>query len=192
MDNYTASEFLSNVVSYIRTKIFYKQCRFIRFPFYLRGKKSMVGAKNLTLGRFCRFDLRGTGKTLFIGEDCQFGDNTHIVALKKVEIGDGVLVASKCFISDTNHGVYNGCAQDSPYIKPNERRLISKDVVIGSNVWIGENAVILAGSNIGDGSIIGANSVVKGIFPQNCIIAGVPAKIIKRYNDKDSQWYREK
>ncbi len=191
MDNYSVSEFVTNAFSFVRTKFFYRQCRFIRFPFYLRGKKSLSGADSLTLGRFCRFELNGGNKTLFIGHNCQFGDTTHIVALNKVVVGDNVLMASKCFISDTNHGSYNGDAQDSPYIKPNERRLVSEEVIIGNNVWIGENAVILAGTIIGSGCIIGANSVVHGIFPENCIIAGVPAKIIKRYDDKSKKWKRE-
>lgn len=190
MDNYSASEFITNIFSYVKTKLFYRKCRFIRFPFYLRGKKSLSGAENLTLGRFCRIELSGKEKNLYIGKNCQFGDNTHIVALDKVEIGDGVLIASKCFISDTNHGNYTGEHQDSPYVRPNDRKLFSEEVSIGNNVWIGENAVILAGTIIGNGTIVGANSVVKGVFPDNCIIAGVPAKVIKRYNDDDAKWYR--
>lgn len=191
MDNYSVSEFITNVFSLIRTKLFFSQCRFIRFPFYIRGKRSLNGADNLTLGRFCRFELEGRDNTLYIGKDCQFGDLTHIVALKNVEIGNNVLVASKCFISDTNHGVYSGMVQDTPYTRPNDRRLVSDNVVIGDNVWIGENVVILAGTVIGDGCIVGANSVVHGSFQENCIIAGVPAKVIKRFNEATGNWEKE-
>lgn len=188
MDNYSPSEFITNSVSYIRTKMFYRHCRFIRFPFYLRGKRSLAGAKNLTLGRFCRFELDGKEKTLFVGDRCEFGDNTHIVALKRVEIGNNVLIASKCFLSDTNHGCYTGEEQDSPYTSPNERKLLSETVSIGDNVWIGENVVLLAGTQIGKGCVIGANSVVHGVFPDNCIIAGVPGRVIKKYNDLTKKW----
>lgn len=57
------------------------QARLIRRPVYIRGRKSISGAKRLTLGRFCRFDLNGTEKTLYIGEDCEFGDMTHIILI---------------------------------------------------------------------------------------------------------------
>ena len=188
MDNYSPSEFITNSISYIRTKVFYRHCRFIRFPFYFRGKRSLAGANNLTLGRFCRFELDGKKKTLFVGDRCEFGDNTHIVALNRVEIGNNVLIASKCFLSDTNHGCYTGEEQDSPYTSPNERRLVSEIVSIGDNVWIGENVVLLAGTQIGKGCVIGANSVVHGVFPDNCIIAGVPGRVIKKYNDLTKKW----
>lgn len=188
MDHYSSSEFITNCFSYIRTKLFYCQCRFIRFPFYVRGRKSIDGAEGLTLGRFCRFEMNGKTKTLQIGKNCAMGDLTHIVALNKVEIGNNVLIASKCFISDTNHGVYKGENQDSPETPPNERKLVTKSVKIGNNVWIGENVVILAGSDIGNGCIIGANSVVSGQIMSNTIVAGIPAKMIKTWNQVSLEW----
>lgn len=188
MDNYSFSEFIENIFSYVRTKLFFSKCRFIRFPFYLRGKKSLSGGYGLTIGRFCRFELEGKNKTLHIGQNCEFGDNTHLVALKELRIGDNVLIASKCFISDSNHGQYSGEEQDSPYLPPNQRGIVSQRVQIGNNVWIGENAVILAGTIIGNGCIVGANSTVKGNFPDNVIIAGSPARIIKEYNVQTGSW----
>lgn len=190
MDKYSLSEFTANVIFYLKTKLFFKDCRFIRFPFYLRGKKSLVGAKKLTLGRFCRFELNGDKPTLFIGQHCEMGDMTHIVALSHVEIGDNVLVASKCFISDTNHGNYKGEQQDSPYIPPNERKLYSDKVYIGDNVWIGENVVILAGTTIESGCIVGANSVVSGYVSKNSIVVGAPAKVIKKFDDDKKAWVK--
>lgn len=59
---------------------------------------------------------------------------------------------------------------------------------IGERVWIGENVTILPGACIGNGVVIGANSVVRGEIPNNVIIAGVPAKIVKKYNYERMQW----
>ena len=189
-NKYSISEFTKNVYSLILTKLFFNQARLIRRPVYIRGKKSLVGGTNLTLGRFCRFDLDGNKKTLFIGDDCEFGDMTHIVALNNVQIGNNVLIASKVFVSDTSHGAYKGIDQDLPSIPPNKRKIVSSDVIIGNNVWIGENVVILAGVHIGDGCIIGANSVVTKNIPNNTIAAGVPIKFIKLYNNELKEWIK--
>lgn len=191
MNKYSLTEFVKNTYSLVLTKLYYRQVRLIRRPIYIRGRKSLSGCKGLTTGRFCRFDLIGTKPTLSIGENCEMGDMTHIVAYEKVKIGNNVLIASKCFISDTSHGEYSGSrGGTSPYIEPRKRELITKPVVIGNNVWIGENVVILFGVDIGDGAIIGANSVVNRNVPPNTIVAGSPARPIKVYNDSTQKWDR--
>lgn len=191
-NQYSLSEIVSNIYSLICTKIFYKGARLIRRPVYIRGKSSLVFKKGLTTGHACRFDLLGgKKKTLFIGENCEIGDNVHIVAHEEVRIGDNCLMASKIFISDTNHGNYKGENQSSPDAQPNKRKLISAPISIGNNVWIGENVCILPGVLIGNGCIIGANSVVNKDVPDNCIVAGSPAKVVKKYSTKDRVWKKE-
>ena len=189
-NRYSLSEFVKTIYCLIITKLSLKQARLIRRPIYIRGKKSLSGCKGLTTGRFCRFDLEGDKETLFIGDNCEMGDMTHIVAHEKVIIGDNVLIASKCFISDTNHGNYKGFNQDSPDIPPNQRKLVTSPVTIGNNTWIGENVVILAGSTIGDGCVIGANSVITASVPKNSVVVGVPGRIIKQWNIDDEKWER--
>lgn len=189
-NKYTFSEWLSTAGALLITKLFYRPARLIRRPVYMRNKKCISIGKGLTTGHFCRFDLSGDKKTLFIGENCEIGDNVHIVAHESVKIGNNVLIASKVFISDTSHGSYKGEVQDAPNTPPNERGLKSYSVEICNNVWIGENVVILAGSTIGEGCVIGANSVVSKSIPSNSIVAGSPAKIIKQYNCDKKQWER--
>ena len=186
-NKYCFSEFMSNVFALVITKMFYRPARLIRRPLYLRGKKSLVIGKNLTTGHSCRFDLEGKKKTLFIGNDCEFGDNTHIVALNSVTIGDNVLAASNVFISDCSHGSYKDDCQDSPETKPNDRALIIKTTSIGNNVWIGENVVILSGSSIGDGCVIGANAVISKHIPNNSMVVG-NNRIIKKWNPSSCSW----
>ncbi|MCI8323418.1 MAG: hypothetical protein HFI54_07215 [Lachnospiraceae bacterium] len=62
-----------------------------------------------------------------------------------------------------------------------------RKIEIGNHVWVGMRAAILYHTKIGDGSIVGALSLVKNVFPNNCILAGTPAKMIK----KDISWSRE-
>lgn len=187
---YSFSETISNIYSLIITKIFYKKARLIRRPVYIRGKKNLVYGSGFTTGHACRFDLLGEDKALQIGKNCIIGDNVHIVAYEKVIIGDDVLMASKVFISDTNHGCSRGSKQEGPDIPPNDRVLSTCPVKIGDRVWIGENVVILSGADIGNGCIIGANSVITGEIPDNSIVVGAPGRIIKKWNERLQIWER--
>jgi lipopolysaccharide O-acetyltransferase len=99
-------------------------------------------------------------------------------------------MASKIFISDLNHGCYEGnfSEQSSPRVRPNFRPLSAKHVIIEDNVWIGESVSILPGVTIGEGTIVGANSVVTKSLPANVIAVGSPAKPIKKFNFETSRW----
>lgn len=191
-NQYTITEFISTAISLVITKIFYSPARLVRRPFYLRGKKSMVFGEGLTTGHSCRFDLPGDHVTLTIGKHCEMGDNVHIVAHEEVRIGDNVLMASKIFISDTNHGEYKGVNSSSPMTSPNSRAPTTKRVYIGNNVWIGENVCVLPGVSIGDGCIIGANSVVNKDIPKHCIAVGIPTKVVKTWHEESSSWKKVK
>ena len=67
------------------------------------------------------------------------------------------------------------------------KRKIIPEIILDQHVWVGYQVFILGTSHIGSGSIIGARAVVKKDFPNNCIIAGIPAKIVK----KDVAWNRD-
>lgn len=192
-NNYTFSEMMATIYALLCTRVFYKGARLVRRPFYCRGKSRLQFGEGLTTGHHCRFDLPGVdgdnSKKLILGKNCKLGDNVHIVANEKVVIGDNCLMASKIFISDTNHGDYSELTTaSSPDLAPDDRPLYMKPVSIGNNVWIGENVCILLGVRIGDGSIIGANSVVIHDLPDQCIAVGSPAKVIKRYDSGQKSW----
>lgn len=190
-NKYSLSEFFKVAYAFSITKILYSGARLIRRPFYLRGRNSLKYGTGLTTGYSCRFDLAGNGKTtLIIGEHCQMGDHVHIVAHNRVRIGDYCLLASKIFISDSNHGKYKGSNQSLPITPPNDRSLDVEFVEIGERVWIGDNVCILPGVTIGNGAIIGANAVVSKDIPENTIAAGIPAKVIKTFDEKTGKWQR--
>jgi lipopolysaccharide O-acetyltransferase len=173
------------------TYFYYPNARIIRLPFFIRGKKGIKGAKFLTTGINLRIDvIFGENYTpiLHIGDNVQINDYVHIAVAKGVYIGDNTLIASKVFISDHNHGNYTGDNQSSPMTPPIERELFSREVKIGSNVWIGEFVSILPGVTIGDGSIIGSMSVVTKDIPEYSIAVGSPAKVIKTYDKDTNKW----
>lgn len=114
--------------------------------------------------------------SLIIGKNFSMQHNCHIGCIVKIEIGDNVLLGSKVYITDHYHGEI---IKEALSLPPIERPLWGKPVKIGNNVWIGDNVCIMPGVTIGDNVIIGANAVVTRNFPENTVIAGVPAKIIK-------------
>jgi len=126
-------------------------------------------------------------------KDCGFeiNDYVHIGAINSVTIGNNVLIASKVFISDHNHGFYGiDGKHDHPDTIPKDRELSCAPVVIGDNVWIGEFVSVLPGVTIGDGSIIGSMSVVTKNIPPYSIAIGSPAKVIKQFDATTKTWLR--
>lgn len=114
---------------------------------------------------------------IIIKDHVHINHNVHIGAINKIVIGNNVLIASNVLISDHSHG---SVTKEENNIPPKERPLYSKGgIIIGDNVWIGEYVSILGNVTIGNNVIIGSNSLVNKDIPDNCVIGGVPAKILK-------------
>ncbi|WP_421157400.1 DapH/DapD/GlmU-related protein [Aeromonas dhakensis] len=177
------------IIEVIFTKIRFRNAKIIRTPFECRGKKLFKIGHGFTTGRYCRLEAHGSeGTKVIIGERCQINDSVHIAAADSIVIGDDVLIASRVFITDLNHGSYSGEEHSHPDSICRERMLHTKPVLIESNVWLGEGVVVLPGVTIGKASIIGANSVVSRDIPANSIAVGNPARVIKRFDFQCGQW----
>lgn len=178
-------------INFLRGKLLIRNSRIIRFPVDIRGKKYMIFGKGLTTGVGNRLQvdvIKNNKPQLSIGENVQINDYCHIACVNNITIGNDVLIASKVFITDHDHGKYIGDNQDSPLSVPSKREINFSHVVIKDRVWIGENVVILPGVTIGEGSIIGASSIVTKSVPENSLVVGNPARILKKYNFNTNQW----
>lgn len=103
------------------------------------------------------------GKNVFINSCCNFQDQGGVF------IEDGVLIGHNVVFATLNHDIL-----------PEKRQSIyPAPIKIGKNVWIGSNSTILSDVTIGNGAVIGAGSVVTKDVPENCVVAGTPARIIK-------------
>lgn len=104
------------------------------------------------------------GKNVFINSGCCFQDQGGI------EIGDNVLIGQQVVIDTINHD-----------LRPDKRKnMLPASVKIGNNVWIGAHATILPGVTIGRGAVIAAGAVITKDVPENAVVGGVPAKVIKQ------------
>jgi lipopolysaccharide O-acetyltransferase len=173
------------------TKIFFPRARIVRRPFYIRGPSFIKIGKKFTAGVGLRLDAFPDKKQdcIKIGNNVQVNDYVHICAIESLSIGDNVLIASRVFITDHNHGSYSGLMEHSdPEMPPAKRKLISSPVHIGDNVWIGEGAGVLPGVRIGKGSVIGCGAVVTRDIPEYCLAVGSPARVVKKYNLQTKKW----
>lgn len=111
------------------------------------------------------------GKNIHVGRDFLANYNVTILDIAPVYIGDHVLIGPNTLITTVGHP-----------LSALERRKhlgIAKPVTIGNDVWIGGNVTILPGVTIGNNVVVAAGAVVTKDVPNDCVVAGVPAKIIK-------------
>jgi acetyltransferase-like isoleucine patch superfamily enzyme len=112
-----------------------------------------------------------------IGNNVIFNTDIHIGCIDRIEIGNNCLFASRIYITDHHHGEPT---LEMLKFAPKDRPLSSKGpVIIKDNVWVGEGVAIMPNVTIGENSIIATNAVVTKNVPPNCVVAGVPAKVIK-------------
>lgn len=111
------------------------------------------------------------GKNIHVGRDFLANYNVTILDVAKVCIGDYCLIGPSTLITTVNH----------PLSPRGRRARLSrvKPVTIGNDVWIGGNCTILPGVTIGNNVVIAAGAVVTRDVPDNCVVAGIPAKRIR-------------
>jgi galactoside O-acetyltransferase len=159
-----------------------------------RGTKAIYGHLDFTgdgsihLGEDCilgnNFAVRLRESQITVGDRCFIAAGTMVLAARRIEIGNDVLIGEGCYISDND-----GHSLDLDIRKQdvaNRRKglkvwdgIAAVPVIIGDNAWIAPRSIVLKGVTIGRGAVIGAGSVVTKDVPPMTLAAGNPARIIR-------------
>lgn len=169
--------------------IFYKlsfsrvgKLSYIGKPLYIAGSKRITLGDKVRIYPGIRMEALDGGK-ICIGNNLAVEQNVHIISGKRIlKIGDDTTISANVFISNVDHE-YKDIGKSVM-----EQPLQFKETQIGKGCFIGYGAVILPGTRLGNHCIVGANAVVRGSYPDNCVIAGNPARIIKEYDLKTEFW----
>ena len=137
----------------------------------LQGMLGSIG-QDVWIGKTFNCD---NGKKIFIGNNFTGNYNLTILDIREVYIGDNVMIGPNTIITTVGHP-----------LSPMGRRKhmgVAKPIHIGNDVWIGGNVTILPGVTIGNNVVVAAGAVVSKDVPENCVVAGVPARKIKDIED---------
>lgn len=140
------------------------------------GEQCVLG-RNTTME--CTGSLEHLGKGVIIGDRTTFGNDCFFGAAGGINIGNDVVAGQYIRFHSENHK-YNDVTE---LIK--NQGVTHKGIKVGNNCWIGSGVVFLDGAKLSDGCVVAANAVVSNSFPENSVIGGIPAKII-RYRGFDS------
>lgn len=141
--------------------------------------KVMIGERSTLLN--AELVCEDTGSSIETGDHCICAGKVHFAATegKRIVIGDDFLCSDGVTIrTGDSHSIYG---EDKRRINP------GKDVKISKHVWIGNQVILLKGTELGENDVVGSGSVVRGYFPDNVVITGNPAKIIRENISWDFQ-----
>ncbi len=127
--------------------------------------------------------LRAHEGLISIGAKTVLGQECTISAFQHVSIGRECVVADRVMLIDFDHGMVE---VDRPV---RLQGIYKRDVRVGNNVWIGYGACILRGVTVGDNAVIGTNAVVTRDVPDNAVVGGVPARVIRMRDEPTRMRY---
>jgi len=157
---------------------------YIAIPLFICGGKNVEISHKVRIFPHSRIETHFAG-TIKIGEDTSIGQNFHITSASQLlEIGAHTTISGNVFITNIDHDY----KELGKHIL--KQQYIVKKTRIGEYCFIGYGAAIQAGTILGKQCVIGTNSVVRGVFPDYCVIVGAPARIVKKYDIVRQGWFK--
>ena len=158
---------------------FMRREAFVRWPVH-GDVLELLRSGRLEIGRGTLLEpnvwlTAGANGRIRIGSGSFLNIAVMVASVELVEIGDNVMLANGCFVTDGSHRF------DDPNMPVPWQGFTTKGPTrVGNNVWCGANVVITSGVTVGERSVIGANSVVTTDIPAFSIAAGAPARVLKK------------
>ncbi|MFF4994863.1 acyltransferase [Streptomyces sp. NPDC000656] len=157
------------------TRLAFPQGTVFGEPWIRLGDHCIIGEQvTLTAGMMPGLDL-GTEPVLVLGNGVVLGRDTHVIADTRITIGDDTFCGPGVYITSTNH------SYDDPHEPVGKQWPRSAPVEIGPGCWLGTGAVILPGARLGRNVVVAAGAVVRGEVPDHAVVAGAPARIVRRW-----------
>ncbi|GHJ39076.1 acyltransferase [Streptomyces sp. TS71-3] len=161
------------------TRLAFPQGTVFGEPWIQLGSHCIVAEQvTLTAGLVPGVDL-GPEPVLRIGNGVVIGRGSHVIADTRVTIGDDCYFGPYVYITSTNH------SYDDPHQPIGRQWPRMEPVEIGPGCWIGTGAVILPGAVVGRNVVVAAGAVVRGTVPDHTVVAGAPARVVRRWCPED-------
>jgi carbonic anhydrase/acetyltransferase-like protein (isoleucine patch superfamily) len=145
----------------------------------LHGRPSVVNRGRMTIGDRVRLNstvatlelVSLPGGHLEIGENVFINYGSSLVASVHVKVGNDCLIGTHVMVMDTDFHQVEDKSYDTN----------GKPVILEDRVWLGNRSIVLKGVTIGHDSVVAAGSVVTADVPPRCVVAGVPAKVVREF-----------
>lgn len=150
------------------------------------SKTGIILGDNVKIGAYSSLVVSGSlsnlGKEIRIGDNTSFSEHTFFGGAGGIKIGNDVISGQNVRFHSENHEF----SDNTQLIRL--QGVTHKGIEVGNNVWIGAGATFLDGAKVGNNSVVAANSVVQKEFPDNVVVGGIPAKVIKNIlGDSDKE-----
>jgi acetyltransferase-like isoleucine patch superfamily enzyme len=139
------------------------------------GEGTIVGPGTCLSAGIAPGQVMATNPVVRIGDRCVIGRGSHLVGHFSIELGDDIQTGPYVYITDQNH------SYEDPVVPIGVQWPVEAPVRIGSGSWLGASSVVLPGADIGEHVVVAAGAVVRGRVPGHCVVAGVPARIVRRW-----------
>ncbi|UUN25570.1 DapH/DapD/GlmU-related protein [Streptomyces sp. FIT100] len=161
------------------TRLAFPQGTVFGEPWIELGDHCIIGEQvTLTAGMMPDLDL-GPDPILTLGDGVVLGRGSHVIADTTVTIGSDTYCGPYVYITSTNH------SYDDPHTPVGKQWPRAAPVEIGPGCWLGTGAVILPGARIGRNAVVAAGAVVRGEVPDRAVVAGAPAKVVRRWDAQE-------
>ena len=147
------------------------------------GNRSRI-SRNTRLMALKSYGGQAFAPQITIGDNVSVGFGCTLSCVNRLEIGHDVTIGDNVYVADSNHGYAD------PTLGILQQPLLPGRISIGQGAWVGYGAFIAGDVSIGEHAVVGANSVVTRAVAPYTVVAGVPARAVKRFDHEAARWVR--